>query len=159
MFCLILGSTGTAAVRAEGIEAVTRPSADVLLSFVIPGQVKSVDVKAGDVVEAGQVLVRLDDAAERAQLEQLKAQAEDETRIEAAEAQLAQRNLDLKLDQLTKLKKIMFSVIDLAVRHRNSLKIMIREVIDNGGIAQKLSQKYFKPLYSVTNEFLAKGKK
>ena len=72
---------------------------------------------------------------------------------------LIQQNLDLKLDQLTKLKKIMFSVIDLAVRHRNSLKIMIREVIDNGGIAQKISRKYFKPLYSVTSEFLAKGKK
>ncbi len=72
---------------------------------------------------------------------------------------LIQRNLDLKLDQLTKLKKIMFSVIDLGVKHRNMLKILIREIIDNGSIAQKISQKYFKPLYNVTSEFLAKGKK
>lgn len=42
------------------------------------------------------MLVRQDDEAERIQLEQLEAQAEDTTRIEAAEAQLAQKGEDLK---------------------------------------------------------------
>ena len=78
------------------IEAITRPSKDVVLSFVRPGRVAKVLVKEGDKVKAGQELVRLDDEAELAQLEQLKAQAEDETRVKAAEAQLAQRKVDLK---------------------------------------------------------------
>jgi len=81
---------------AEAVEAITLPSADVTLSFVRAGRIAEVLVKEGDAVEAGQVLVRQDDEAERIQLEQLKVQAEDTTRIEAAEAQLAQKQEDLK---------------------------------------------------------------
>ena len=103
LLCLAAAPGGLAHCAADGIEAITRPSADVALSFVLPGRVEHVAVKEGDEVKAGQVLVRLDDAAERAQLEQLQAQAEDETRIQAAEAQLAQRNLDLrKIEQAAK---------------------------------------------------------
>jgi RND family efflux transporter MFP subunit len=81
---------------AEPVEAVSLPSADVTLSFVQAGRVVEVLVKEGDVVEAGQVLARQDDAAERLQLAQLKAQAKDTTRIDAGEAQLAQKREDLK---------------------------------------------------------------
>ena len=85
------------ALRAqERIEAITRPSGDVTLSFVRPGRVAKVLVKEGDGVKASQELILLDDEAEAAQLEQLKAQAEDETRAKAAQAQLAQRKVDLK---------------------------------------------------------------
>jgi membrane fusion protein (multidrug efflux system) len=80
----------------ERIEAITRPSEDAVLSFVRPGRVAKVLVKEGEAVKAGQELIRLDDEAERIQLEQLKAQAEDTTRIKAAEAQLAQRKVDLR---------------------------------------------------------------
>ena len=83
-------------VSAEAVEAITLPSADVTLLFVRAGRIAEVLVKEGDAVEAGQVLVRQDDEAERIQLEQLKVQAEDTTRIEAAEAQLAQKQEDLK---------------------------------------------------------------
>jgi RND family efflux transporter MFP subunit len=84
----------------ERIEAFTKPSRDATLSFIRPGRVIEVLVKEGDAVKAGQELIRLDDEAELAQLEQLKAQAEDDTRVRAAEAQLAQKKVDLKLKEL-----------------------------------------------------------
>jgi len=80
----------------QSVEAITRPSADVALSFVRAGQVAEVLVKEGDAVEAGQLLARQDDTAEQIQLEQLKAEAEDTVRVEASEAQLAQKREDLK---------------------------------------------------------------
>ncbi len=78
-----------------GIRAVTRPSADITLSFVQPGRIDLVPFKEGDAVEANQVLVRQDDAAEQVLLAQLKAQAEDTVRMRAAEASLDQKKVDL----------------------------------------------------------------
>jgi RND family efflux transporter MFP subunit len=83
------------AVRGAGIEAIARPSDDRTLSFTRPGQIAEVAVKDGDRVRKGQLLVRLDDEAEQAQLEQLKAQAADTSRIEAAKAQAQQRKVEL----------------------------------------------------------------
>lgn len=80
---------------AAGIRAVTRPSADITLSFVRPGRVALVPFNEGDVVQADQVLVRQDDTAEQILLTQLKAQAEDTTQIQAAAASLAQKKVDL----------------------------------------------------------------
>ena len=91
----IVVAAGAPLWAAEGIEALTRPSEDATLAFVRPGRVAKVLVKDGDDVKAGQELVRLDDQAELAQLAQLKAQAEDLIRIKAAEAQLAQKKVDL----------------------------------------------------------------
>ncbi len=85
-----------ATCAAEGIEAVTIPSKDVTLSFVRPGQIAKVLVKDGQQVKAGELLISQDDSAERVQLEQLRTQATDRTRVRAAEAQLAQKKLDLK---------------------------------------------------------------
>ncbi|MGB2819737.1 MAG: efflux RND transporter periplasmic adaptor subunit [Phycisphaerae bacterium] len=98
VFCLVVVAlTVTSGLWAQDrIEAFTKPSGDATLSFVRPGRVAKVLVKEGDEVKAGQELIRLDDEAELAQLEQLKAQAEDDTRVRAAEAQLAQRKVDLK---------------------------------------------------------------
>ena len=56
----------------DSIEAITRPSKDPMLSFVRSGRIAQVMVKKGDVVQAGQLLVRQDDAAEQVQVEQLK---------------------------------------------------------------------------------------
>ncbi len=92
----VLAPTAAPAAGQERIEAITRPSEDAILSFVRPGRVAKVLVKEGDRVKAGDELIRLDDEAELAQLAQLKAQAEDETRVLAADAQLAQRRVDLK---------------------------------------------------------------
>jgi RND family efflux transporter MFP subunit len=79
-----------------GIRAVTRPSADITLSFVQPGRVAHVDCREGDSVKGGQVLIRQDDTAEQVQLAQLKAQAEHITQIRASEASLAQKRVDLQ---------------------------------------------------------------
>jgi len=79
-----------------GIAAITRPSADVTLSFVPPGRIAKVHVKEGDRVKAGKLLVQQDDAAEQIQLLQIKASSEDTTQIEAAQVSLAQKRIDLK---------------------------------------------------------------
>jgi RND family efflux transporter MFP subunit len=80
----------------EKIEAITKPSGDVTLGFNRPGKIAQVLVKEGDDVKKSQELIRLDDKAEVVQLEQLKAQADDDTRVKAAVAQLAQKRVDLK---------------------------------------------------------------
>ena len=76
-FCLCVPG---AVCEAADIAAITRPSEDVTLSFVMPGRIAKVLVKEGDEVKAGQLLVQQDDAAELVQLEQLKAEAEDTVR-------------------------------------------------------------------------------
>jgi membrane fusion protein (multidrug efflux system) len=93
--CALLAAAAPLAAQ-DKIEAVTKPSQDTVLSFVRPGQVAEVLVKEGDAVKAGQVLMRQDDKAELAQMEQLKAKADDTTQVRAAEAKLAQTRVDLK---------------------------------------------------------------
>ena len=93
--CALLAAAAPLAAQ-DKIEAVTKPSGDTVLSFVRPGQVAEVLVKEGDAVKAGQVLMRQDDKAELAQMEQLKAKADDTTQVRAAEAKLAQTRVDLK---------------------------------------------------------------
>ena len=79
-----------------GVTAITIPSADITLSFTQPGRIGKVLVKEGDRVKGGQLLVQQDDAAEQAQLSQIRAESEDTTQIEAAAASLAQKKVDLK---------------------------------------------------------------
>ena len=78
------------------IEAITKPSQDVTLSFVHPGLVAEVSVKEGDKVAKDQVVVKQDDRAEQAVMEQAKFQAEDVTRVEAQKATLDQKRVDFK---------------------------------------------------------------
>lgn len=87
---------GPGAAVADGIEAITNPSKDVTLSFVRPGKIAEILAEEGRIVKRGEVLVRQDDAAERQQLAQLKAQAQDKIRIKAAQAKLDQSELDEK---------------------------------------------------------------
>ena len=91
---MVAGAVGAA--QPGGIEAVTRPSSDVMLKFVQSGRLVSVDVAQGDRVAEGDALVRLDDAVERLELERLKAAAENRVHVEAAEAQVVQRKADLR---------------------------------------------------------------
>jgi cobalt-zinc-cadmium efflux system membrane fusion protein len=53
-------------------------------------------VKEGDHIKARHLLVRLDDTAELAELEQIKAQSQQTVEIEAAEASLAQKKVYFK---------------------------------------------------------------
>jgi RND family efflux transporter MFP subunit len=78
------------------VRAITRPSADIMLSFVQPGRIAKVYGKEGDFVKAGQMLAQQDDAAEQILLAQLQAQADDTTQIRASEASLAQKKVDLQ---------------------------------------------------------------
>jgi RND family efflux transporter MFP subunit len=78
------------------VAAITAPSADVTLSFVQPGRIAEVNIKEGESIKAGQVLVQQDDAVERARLAQLEADSKNIINIQAGEASLAQKEVDLK---------------------------------------------------------------
>ncbi len=84
------------AASGAGVTAITIPSADVTLSFVQPGRIAEVRVREGESVKADQVMVVQDDKVERARLAQLEADSQDTTKIQAAEASLAQKKVDLK---------------------------------------------------------------
>jgi RND family efflux transporter MFP subunit len=90
---MALGLIATAA-SADVIPCITRPSEDVVLCFVRPGRVAQVLVKEGDQVEAGQVLMSLEDSIERIMVAQLKAMAEETVNIRAVEAQWQQKKVD-----------------------------------------------------------------
>ncbi|MFA6134965.1 MAG: efflux RND transporter periplasmic adaptor subunit [Phycisphaerae bacterium] len=81
---------------AEGVAAITRPSEDVRLPFVSPGRVAKVLVKEGDNVAANQILMAQEDEVEQIRLAQLDATARDLTKILYAEAQLEQKQVNLK---------------------------------------------------------------
>jgi len=105
--CLCLWVISLTSLAASGavlsdarIAAVTIPSADVALSFVQPGRIAEIHFKQGDQVKAEDVLVQLDDAVEQIRLAQLKAESENRTHMLAAEASLAQKQVDLKKLQI-----------------------------------------------------------
>lgn len=77
-------------------EAITKPSADLALTFVRPGRIAEMLVKEGDTIKPGQLLARQEDEAELIELRGLKAQADDTTRVRAAAAQLDSKKEDLK---------------------------------------------------------------
>jgi cobalt-zinc-cadmium efflux system membrane fusion protein len=79
-----------------GIAAITVPSADITLSFVQPGRIAEIKIKEGQSVKAGQVLVQQDDAVQRANLAYLEAASQNMLNIQAGEASLAQKQVDLK---------------------------------------------------------------
>jgi RND family efflux transporter MFP subunit len=96
LFLVILWTISLWPCYGMEVEAVTKPSADIELSFVRVGRIAGVLVKEGDAVKAGQLLASQDDKVEQLQLLQLKAKAVDRTRIEAATADLLQKKEDLK---------------------------------------------------------------
>lgn len=80
----------------EGLVAFTAPSKDVTLAFLPPGLIEKVNVKEGDAVTSGQLLAQLDDSVALAHLALLEDQSRDTTQIEARQAELEQRKVDLK---------------------------------------------------------------
>lgn len=76
------------------VDAVTKPSQDVTLAFVRPGQIKTIFVKEGQTVKEGEVLVEMDDTPERVEMQRLKLAAQDLTKHKAALEQLAQKKGD-----------------------------------------------------------------
>ncbi len=112
------------AYSQEGVRAITRPSADIMLSFVQPGRIAKVHFNEGDSVEAGQVLVQEEDAVERAQLAQLKAESDNLTQIRASEASLAQKHVDLEKVQIAAERN---AATQLEVQHAQ-LEVKIAEL-------------------------------
>lgn len=90
--------------HAEELQGITAPSADITLSFVLAGRLTDVLVKEGHLVKKDQLLARLYDEPERIQSRQLKMLSTDRTRILAAEAELAQKKVDLRKVELAKSK-------------------------------------------------------
>jgi RND family efflux transporter MFP subunit len=88
---LLLSLSAFAADSTTPIEAVTKPSQDVVLSFTHPGRVAELLVKEGDTVKAGQIVAKQDDTEEQAALDVAQAQADDNTRYEAQEKVQAQK--------------------------------------------------------------------
>ena len=107
-----------------GITAITIPSADVTLSFVQPGSIAKVYIREGDKVKANQLLIQQDDAAEQARLLQIKGESEDTTQIEASQASLDQKKVDLKRLELAKQRG---ATTDLEVEHAQ-LEVKIAEI-------------------------------
>lgn len=91
-------------IQSDAVQAISVPSADITLSFVVPGRLSEVSIKEGDFVPKGKVLACLDDQPERIQAQQYKVQAGDKTKILSAEADLAQKKLDLKKVESAKAK-------------------------------------------------------
>ena len=84
LFAICLSGFSAQAEGPEGgIAAITKPSGDVVLSFVRPGRIVQILVKEGDHVAKGQLLARQDDSEESKALELYKSKAEDKTQVEA----------------------------------------------------------------------------
>ena len=72
---------------------------------------------------------------------------------------LIQQHLSLDLDRLGQLREFLFSVTDYSKEHRNMIRILLREIIDDGRMVREIAQKYFTPLYETWNEVFQQGKK
>ncbi len=73
--------------------------------------------------------------------------------------ELIQQNLSLDLDRLGQLRQFLFTLTDYAQEHRNMMRILLREIIDNGRLLKKVAQEYFNPLYRTAVAFLQEGKR
>lgn len=83
------------------IRSFTAPSQEAMLSMSMerPGRIAKIPVKEGQLVKAGDVLIQLDDKAEQSDVAWLKAQADDQVQIKAAQAQMDQKKVDLQRTQ------------------------------------------------------------
>lgn len=98
----------------EEIQAITRPSADIELSFVQPGKIHEIKVNEGAMVKNGDLLIGQDDTIEMIQYRILTARAKNTTRIEIAKAKLKQKEKDFEKMQFAQKKG---AVTDWEVEH------------------------------------------
>lgn len=80
----------------RGYEGHTEPSIRSRVNFAAQGVVLDVIVKEGDVVKKGDVLIRLDDRADRHLFEALEMEGKSELKINAAQADLEQKRVELE---------------------------------------------------------------
>ncbi len=89
-------AAGRAELKAPYAEGISEPSRRAKLAAQVPGVVKEVHVKVGDEVKQGQPLVEQDDRLSVNQRTLLEQEANSDIRIEAAKADLAQKQVELK---------------------------------------------------------------
>jgi RND family efflux transporter MFP subunit len=87
---------GRADPKAPQTEGRSEPSQKAKLAAQVPGIVKEIHVKRGDQVKAGQPVLQQDDRLAVNQLEILEKEANSKIRVEAAEADLKQKQIELK---------------------------------------------------------------
>lgn len=105
-------NSGTSAPSSDAnsvsASAVVVPVQHVDLAFATTGRVTAVNVKAGDQVIAGQILVTLDTTVQ-------------EARVKQAEANLLAAQVDRKYKERMKLDKIHLEVADAAIAQQQAL--------------------------------------
>ena len=88
LLCIAFLSLYSPVAGSQQFEAVSKPSADIILSFVKPGRIYEVFCKEGDTVRTGKLLAKQEDRADLIRVKMLEIQAEDETKIKMTEAEL-----------------------------------------------------------------------
>lgn len=103
--------------RAQELEAISKPSADIGLSFVRPGKIAKLKIKEGERVKKGQEIAVLESEVQIVQHQILAAKANNTTRQKIATAEMLQKNRDLA--KLTEANKE-GAVTDSEVEHAKS---------------------------------------
>lgn len=93
-------AAGRGAQPERVYKGVSQPAQIRELAFAVRGKIAEVNVEPGDRVEAGQELVRLDDAVQQAMVELSEAQLADDTRLE-----LARIAVDFSAEELALVEK------------------------------------------------------
>ena len=96
LLCLFLS-------RAEALDlyGISKPSAEVAMGFTSPGRVVAVNVRTGERVKAGDVIAELDGRVLDARIKQASLESGSSVEIDAAQAELAQREQELvKISQV-----------------------------------------------------------
>lgn len=84
------------AQSSESTIAITQPSRQSKVSFLITGKVAEVPVRVGQQVQAGDTLIQLDDSVERKTLEYLEMEANSTLGIEASQKELENARVTLE---------------------------------------------------------------
>jgi RND family efflux transporter MFP subunit len=96
--CLVIGALAIAVpfLKAqEVIDAISEPSERLELSLPQVGVIAEIPVRDGDMVKAGQVIMKQDTELQRKQLESLMVEATSTLQTEAAKAELAAKQVVL----------------------------------------------------------------
>lgn len=87
---------GINSAKSGELYGISKPSAEAALSFTTPGRVIAVHVRDGDRVSTGQILAEQDGTVLDARINQVRLESESTVEVEAAKAELAQREQELK---------------------------------------------------------------
>lgn len=130
-------SRSTAGSLASVYDGKTLPSREVELAFDDLGKVVEVQVERGDRVKDGQLLMRQDDRAEQARMEELKLQADVTSRVELARKRLALAEVQLKRAEETFSKGAGSGLeVEEAQLNRDVADVEITEELRQGQIAE-----------------------